>query len=172
MQSISDYNPTSFTILDTVCHPGEVEFDVILEDKIAFEVALEKVVERVQVYCKSFEKITLKIDETISENSLPKVTLAIFQDDKAMESEAKYSNQSHPVPSLPIEGNFFVSIVLSPKDFYRKMKISDNHTLISVKVSCFSHSKIGTNTTSRFCSQLQGEICRSNRKWRRLVCNK
>ena len=43
---------------------------------------------------------------------------------------------------------------------------------VSISLSCFGHSAAGTSVISRIQGIIQGEICRNNRRWRRLLMEK
>jgi len=68
--------------------------------------------------------------------------------------------------NLPYEGHFIIDAFVVPD----KKEEGDNESTISIQVivEMYSHTKHGTTILNKIRGPLQGEITRTNRKWRRL----
>ena len=80
-------------------------------------------------------------------------------DDALPERLRQILSASGPVRSnfLPVEGHFQISV---------SMASTTDHN-VKVAASSFSHTRHGKLTVDRIRQQIQGEVCRTNRKWRR-----
>lgn len=93
--------------------------------------------------------VSLKVDEKES-NALP---------DRISDGLSKTRNA---LEFLPREGHFCIDVNFSCKE----NQSSDDST-IEVVLDCYRHSSFGEMVVKRILSQFEGEVCRSNRRWRR-----
>jgi 23S rRNA A1618 N6-methylase RlmF len=72
---------------------------------------------------------------------------------------------------LPPGGHFLLDVQLQTTELHEQPSNADyqKNTVVpvAVHVSAFQHSTHGKKTVGKITSQLEGEICRTNRRWRR-----
>ena len=67
-------------------------------------------------------------------------------------------------------GHFMLDITLSAINSDTKQGISNsNHREVQVRINGYCHSLYGQMTMDKIKSQLQNDICRTSRRWRRLI---
>jgi len=67
---------------------------------------------------------------------------------------------------LPEEGHFLVEAEIRAK--INKNRHLSTFTMVNVQLSCYRHSARGAKAIEKIRSSLNGEVCRTNRKWRKI----
>jgi 23S rRNA A1618 N6-methylase RlmF len=87
------------------------------------------------------------VDETVADVDMPQVILDALHE------------YNHPF--LPDEGHFLIIV-------HVKHTKSDDDDFFTVQLELFRHSSRGTKAIERIRSTLEGDVCRTNRKWRKI----
>jgi hypothetical protein len=87
------------------------------------------------------------VDETVADVDMPQVILDALHE------------YNHPF--LPDEGHFLIIVHVQHTK-------SDDDDFFTVQLELFRHSSRGTKAIERIRSTLEGDVCRTNRKWRKI----
>ena len=69
-------------------------------------------------------------------------------------------NSSKSEKLLPKEGDFLIDAIV---------KQDETNDKVVVTLQSYVHSSLGSKIVSKFMNTIEGEICRTNRKWRRML---
>jgi len=136
-----------------------------------------EIASRVQEYCRTlpgWELICVIVDGSDQQclngcrleirESHPK---AVPTDDKAfpekLQALLKQLDPTRRMELLPLEGHFAIDITVTPS------VTAVETAVVEVVVEAYNHSSYGKRAIEKITCQLQGEICRTNRRWRRKI---
>ena len=156
-------------------------FEVCLDSNCDEKDALDEVATRITVYCESLPgwnlSTTVNTTEsgkvvTIVEASLqPTPTTWSVEGNNETMPERLFDSITRDWDAnrfLPKEGHFLVEAAIVLNESQQADRDKSN-TSISVSLDCYRHSSRGNKAVEKIRSQLQGEICRTNRRWRRIL---
>lgn len=69
---------------------------------------------------------------------------------------------------LPEEGHFLVEITVKELNETDEPRTSDEDSTVFVSLDCYRHSSRGAKAVEKICSRMEGELSRTNRRWRRI----
>jgi 23S rRNA A1618 N6-methylase RlmF len=130
---------------------------------------VERVAGRIQDYCRTLPGWELAVDVTPANSSTGQQWLQIREvtpsrdwthdgDFPAVIQRALgLLDSDRRMQLLPEQGHFLLDVTLTPKAL----------TVVQVQVAVYQHSAHGRKATDKIKSQLQAEVCRTSRRWRR-----
>jgi 23S rRNA A1618 N6-methylase RlmF len=129
--------------------------------------AYDQVVSRIQEYCQSMTGWDLTISLSTNHEGYPTLTIVEahpdtrWVDDSLLPERAqailRELDMSRRMKLLPPEGHFLIQV---------SMQATQAQT-VKCCMQAFHHSSHGRKMIEKTKSQLEGEICRTNRRWRR-----
>jgi 23S rRNA A1618 N6-methylase RlmF len=130
---------------------------------------VERVTGRIQDYCRTLPGWELAVDVTPANSSTGQQWLQIREvtpsrdwnhdgDFPAVIQRALgLLDSDRRMQLLPEQGHFLLDVTLTPQAL----------TVVQVQVAVYQHSAHGRKATEKIKSQLQSEVCRTSRRWRR-----
>jgi hypothetical protein len=130
---------------------------------------VERVTGRIQDYCRTLPGWELAVDVTPANSSTGQQWLQIREvtpsrdwnhdgDFPAVVQRALgLIDSDRRMQLLPEQGHFLLDVTLTPQAL----------TVVQVQVAVYQHSAHGRKATEKIKSQLQSEVCRTSRRWRR-----
>lgn len=155
-----------------------LNFEVDIEDKPDAGDAVDEVVSRISTYCEMLPGWKLLTSVATKENGM---VVRIVEAPTAPTEDCGQVHNTEQLPErlfdviyqdwdismfLPEEGHFLVEVCVTET---RQKVNAEKAWTVAVSVNCYEHSNRGGKAVEKIRSQLQGEICRSNRRWRRLL---
>jgi hypothetical protein len=155
-----------------------LNFEVDIEDKSDAGDAMAEIVSRISTYCEALPGWKLLTSVATKESSM---AVRIVEAPTAPSEDCGQVHDAEQLPErlldviyqewdssmfLPEEGHFLVEVCVSET---RQKVNAERAWTVAVSVDCYEHSNRGGKAVEKIRSQLQGEICRSNRRWRRLL---
>jgi len=159
---------------------GIHSFNINVDEKRDEADALDDVAARVDAYCDmlpgwSLSTTVSTVDHgkvvSIVEASPAPVELLSQVDDAEKLPERVFDGIHQDWDAnlfLPKEGHFLVEVTAMIGQEPQQDGESGKSVTVSVSLACYRHSGRGAKAVEKFRSKLQGEICRSNRRWRRI----
>jgi 23S rRNA A1618 N6-methylase RlmF len=149
----------------------DVEFDS--DNQAAMDgnnCCVERVTGRIQDYCRTLPGWELAVDVTPANGSTGQQWLQIrevspsrdcWNEDGAFPAVIQRAlglvGSDRRMELLPPQGHFLLDVTLTPQPL----------TVVQVQVTVYQHSAYGKKAADKIKSQLQVEVCRTSRRWRR-----
>jgi 23S rRNA A1618 N6-methylase RlmF len=144
--------------------------------------AVLEVTNRIRVYTESIRNWDLSFDVTESCTDKPSCTRARVRERKVSKVSVMVDDDCSELPDrisggvskkwnatdfLPHEGHFCIDITV------RAGETDGGESIVGVEVvfDCYRHSSVGDKVVKMFLNQMEGEVTRNNRRWRRLHRN-
>ena len=152
---------------------GIDHFEVRIDSKQDDANPLDEVVSRIQTYLETFPG--WKLSSTVRRTDHGTIVTAVEASPAPLELSSQVDD-AESLPDrifdgidcswdankfLPVDGHFLVEVTVT--------NCTDRRSFVSVRLDCYRHSNRGAKAVEKIRSQLQGEVCRSNRKWRRIL---
>lgn len=130
---------------------------------------LNEVSSRLHVYCQDTvqgRQLMIRWDEqqriALIQEQEAALNSSLWFGDDALPQRLQQFLRDHGSPEqrrilLPIEGHFQIEV---------SIRLINDHS-VAVTAQAFSHTRYGKLTVEKLKQQMEGEICRTNRKWRR-----
>jgi hypothetical protein len=155
-----------------------VDNDDASEDDQASKCAEDEVLSRLSTFFESRCDISLKCElgRRLHNDKLMRCVTVVekrfYNNNKATRSASKMTivpSHEHDNINLPIEGHFLIDAFVESRG--KKCNSSGSYG-VQVKLDMYSHTKHGSAIINMLQNQLPGEICLTNRKWRRFLQRK
>jgi 23S rRNA A1618 N6-methylase RlmF len=154
---------------------SDIDFQIQLEE---CEDPTEEVAERVKVYCESIPGWDITCTKTTQQGSsivtvtekFPPSTESLMVEEKEQEKEQLPDRAVQGLSDLsclgannwlPTDGHFLVDV--------RIVEEKDSPSVVVVKAEVYRHSSRGRKAIEKILSRMEGEVSRTNRRWRRLL---
>jgi 23S rRNA A1618 N6-methylase RlmF len=176
------WKPSALDGLAYINHPKDA-FEVFLEGLHDPQQALSEVASRINVYCeRSPGGWSLKTESVpvTTNDRVPMVKLQIKEfnfkpiENFVDESEGVTIPQilvsalhgKHNADFLPYEGHFIIqaSVETTITNNYE----ANGGMIVNVRLACYRHSSRGLKAIEKIRNGMEGEVARTNRKWRRI----
>ncbi len=170
-----------------LCDASEKDsFKVLLEEPALPEIALEEVVNRISTFCDSgpggwdLSATNVQITKTgtavfrLLENMPPSVETFVDENQNGMnipESILNVLRGRNNSEFLPEEGHFMIQVELMATTPIQQSVSTVAVSLVlgvDVRLTCYRHSLRGRKAVDKMRNGLEGEVCRTNRKWRKI----
>jgi len=170
-----------------LCDTSEKDsFKVLFEEPTLPEIALEEVVNRITTFCDSgpggwdLSTTNVHITKTgtavfrILENMPPSVETFVDENQNGMnipESILGVLRGRDNSDFLPEEGHFMIQVELMATTPIQQCVGTVAVALVlavDVRLTCHRHSLRGRKAVDKMRNSLEGEVCRTNRKWRKI----
>jgi len=157
-------------IQSPLCEDTKLEFEVNLESQSEHD-KMQEVEQRIKDYLETFHNNVVQGLELDQSKLLSSLLTYVEKDpvfpDRLMVEKASLpfdtkSCQNTTKDWMPQEGNFCIHFQIC----------SNQNGIIKVEVKGFRHSQRGHDILESILCRLQGEVCRTNRRWRRLLARK
>lgn len=123
------------------------------------------------MYARTVVTIVEDLSSTSQSISLESSNALSSVDEKTMKyesaSKVKYSKSEVCGSFLPKEGHFLIDAIIQNATAELEKRNEDNDVIVTL--NCFSHTRRGDMIIHKIKSQIQGEVRRSNRRWRRML---
>eukprot|EP00980_Cylindrotheca_fusiformis_P015572 scaffold4447_cov120-Cylindrotheca_fusiformis.AAC.5 len=172
--------PSAFAPAALSSNPSMDRFEVVLDGSNNAHQALNEVASRISVFCQSSpggwhlaaRQLPLptshvpKLMLQVQESSVPQITSFVDESESnivipPLILDALQGRDNSEF--LPPEGHFVIQVLLEQTMSNEKAAIR-----VNVQLACYRHSSRGLKAVEKIRSSIEGEVARTNRKWRRI----